>query len=143
MMKYSYLIVSVLLLLTSLSEASGQDFLHGKVLEVDPVELIMTVQADQPEGGEKVIAVYLSQEVLIETGSGEMRLPGCVMQGKHVRVWGKAFAAGRADFQALEVRCCGMASCNDPTGVRARLFRKRSGIKKEGLCRLRNCRELP
>ncbi len=132
MMKNVFLIFSVVVLFASLSFASDQDFLHGKVLEVDSDGLVMIVQPDQDAG--EMVTVMLSSALLVESGSGELRLPGCITSGNHVRVWGKVADVGRATFQAFEVRGCGMASCNDPTGVRERLSRKRQGAKKEVRC---------
>lgn len=132
MMKKTFLIFLLSLLFASLSFASDQDFLHGKVLEVDPEGLVMIVQPDQDAG--EPITVLLSSALMVESGSGELRLPGCVNFGNHIRVWGKAGDGLGATFQAFKVRGCGMASCNDPTGVRARLSRKRQGAKKEVRC---------
>lgn len=134
MMKYGYIILSLLLFLSCQSRASGMDFLHGEVLDIDPKRLIITVQTDYQTEADQIVVVSLPQELMFESGSGELRLPGCITPGKHIRIWGTAAINLNSTFKALKVRGCGMALCNDPTGVRERLFRNRNGAKRERQC---------
>ncbi|SHO48443.1 hypothetical protein [Desulfopila aestuarii] len=125
------------ILLTVLAwPASGWalDFLHGEIETVDSAARIMTVRADQETGGGQLIEVTLPEAVAEEPNPSGGQLPGCIVVGRHVRVWGQGNRNDGVAFRAEEVRGCGMVACGDPTGVRSRLYRNRAGKPMGKMC---------
>ncbi len=109
----------------------GEDFLLGRVVEVDYEQLKIDVspQRTGPEL-EKVefaghITVQLSPENVSLHRNGNV-IPQCVYPGSLIRVWGSWDAKGSDEFLATDIRGCRGGGCSDPSGVRMRLMQKRS-----------------
>lgn len=108
-------------------------FLHGEIQKLDQDKLIMTIREEGEGQAGRLVRVALPQAVL--TAAGDARLPDCLAVGRHVRVWGTAYAVDSSSFTADDVRGCTMAECGDPTGVRSRLFRHRKEKRAGDMCR--------
>lgn len=124
---------ALLLVVVSPDKAPCQDFLHGEILAVDKENMQITLRP----GGSTAdavaeITVRLPAKIMFSGQSAKMRLPGCVVPGNRVRVWGKA-SIESWQFTATDIRGCGGDACNDPTGVRIRLFRHQVG-RENGRC---------
>jgi hypothetical protein len=135
-MKTLVLICS-LFLVVSLSSGAELENLHGEILALSRQDMVMTVQllrTSDPSGG-RVVTVLLPADMVHLSAAGSEQLPVCLFPGNHVRIRGTVTASDSDSYLADEVRGCGMAACNDPTGVRARLFRKRNNEGTGNRCR--------
>ncbi len=135
-MKILVIMCSVFLMVT-VSRATEREFLHGQILQLNRQDMVMTVQlgSDTEYSGSRDVTVLLPANMVLISATGQEMLPACLFSGNHVRIWGTASYPVGDYFRADAVRGCGMAACNDPTGVRSRLFRKRNSDSKGSVCR--------
>jgi len=124
----------LMMVLTGPASGWALDFLHGEIETVDSEARIITVRADQETGGSRLIQVLLPETTADEPGLAGQPLPGCIVVGRHVRVWGQGDRMDGVTFRADDVRGCGMAVCGDPTGVRSRLYRNRARKPMGDMC---------
>jgi hypothetical protein len=94
----------------------SQEFLMGKVLSVDfrkkEIELASQTPMTRKESDGKGVTV------LVQSNN---TLPGCVVIGAYIRIWGKRLSEDSNTFVANDIRGCRGGGCADPTGVRSRL----------------------
>ena len=129
------LFVPLLLVLTLLGPgaalAEKGAFLHGEISAVDTSSRRLTLRT-VPTDGEVVREVEVELPNRGKRQDSSDVLSGCIVVGRHIRVWGEGTEGG-ALFRAAEVRGCNRAACEDPTGVRARLYRHR-GEQQGSMC---------
>lgn len=108
----------------------AQDFFVGKVLGVDEKKLEITLEPVQSQNlagtivQEKNVLVRLAEETKQLNTNLQGGLPGCVVVGEVIRVWGQLEATETNVFVAQDIRGCRRGVCSsDPTGVRARLLK--------------------
>ena len=109
----------VLFLLLAASSVFAQEFLVARVLEVNPQNMELTVvPITDPK---RNITVRIAGKNDLPRRDGKSLLPGCVVQGATIRLWGSNERADSPFFLAIDIRGCRRGSCSDPTGVRSRL----------------------
>lgn len=108
----------------------AQDFFVGKVLSVDEQKLEITLEPLQSQNlagtvvQKKNVLVRLAEETKQLNTNQKGGLPGCVVVGDVIRVWGQLEATETNVFVANDIRGCRKGVCSsDPTGVRARLLK--------------------
>lgn len=117
------LITFVIFLMLSASPAAGTDVFIGKVHSVEResgiVVVGVSVDTENNSGVSKEIVVQIDPD----------RLPENIGVGRIVRIWGEYMMQGNNGmFQASHIRSGGFGDMrNDPTGVRSRLGRGRTG----------------
>jgi hypothetical protein len=133
----TFVLICFLFVVVPVSWAAEREFLYGEIIDLNRHSMVMTVHlvSDIEYAGGRDITVRLPAEMVHISTTGQERLPGCLLPGNHVRIWGVASSSASDSFHADTVRGCGMAACNDPTGVRSRLFQERNRESKEFTCR--------
>lgn len=120
-------LLMLLLFCLGVSPALSEDqlFIHGEITDLHLEKGLMTIRPGPTSGLHDVIEVRLPQSLAGSAVDGPSA--DCLAVGRHVRVWGNDDPAGTNHLVASEIRGCGRAGCDDPTGVRARLARNRRG----------------
>lgn len=118
-------LMALLLLCLDLSQALAEDqlFVHGEITALQLEKGMMTIRPGPASRQHDVIEVRLPESLVARAVDGPTA--DCLTVGRHVRVWGNDDPAGTNNLVASEIRGCGRAGCDDPTGVRARLARNR------------------
>lgn len=105
--------------------AEDQHFVHGEITALQLEQGMMTIRTGPASGPRNVMRVRLPAGAA--GGAVDGPSADCLAVGRHVRVWGTDDPSGSSSLVASDIRGCGRAGCNDPTGVRARLSRDRRG----------------
>ena len=111
--------------------AHSQDFLKAKVLAVDLAKMEIEVLAlasgrqSAADSQDDKLLVQIAEENDLPRINGNVVLPGCVVSGRTIRLWGKIVPDRSNVFLATDIRGWREGKCSDPTGVRFRLFRFR------------------
>ncbi len=125
------LILLLVCIFSGVGTLYGEEFLLGRVVEVDYEKLKIDV-SPQRTGQEQeklelagYITVHLAPENAVLHRNGSV-VPQCVYPGSLIRVWGSWEEQGGKDFLASDIRGCRGGGCSDPSGVRMRLMQRRN-----------------
>lgn len=102
------------LLLGALPTSAAMETLLGRIVSMDRQEGTMSLSLF---GEDPPLTVHFSRE----------ELPEFFKEGQMVRVWGAFDAMKNGFFQATSIQTCRSGQGNDPTGVRERIGKGRSG----------------
>lgn len=113
--------------------AGEQTVLTGEIYSLDVTAGTMQI-AHADGSGNELVNVVLAEQWGAQNGTLGSSGQNCLAVGKTVRLIGRT-GADDDRFVAENIRGCSVATCNDPTGVRARLYRNKQSNKRIARCR--------
>ncbi len=117
------------------SPALSQEFLSGKILEINRDKMEIVIGVEEIEEGKTVyrkkVVVIADKNIFSEINDGKTVLSESPVIGEQIKIWGKWKDKKSGVLLASTIKKC-RSGCSDPTGIISRL-KKYLGKQKKNI----------